>query len=99
MSGSAQRDKMKPTTYKHPRLCFGLGAQGTEAVNGLVTSIDVPANKDNGKYAINFQRYTAGSRSGTKDTMEVDYIIGSDGANSRVAKVGAVRGLARVCRS
>lgn len=74
---------------------FGLGAQGTEAVNGLVTSIDVPANKDNGKYSINFQRYTAGSRAGVKDTMEVDYIIGSDGANSRVAKVGAVRRLAR----
>lgn len=75
--------------------CFRLGAQGTEAINGLVTSITVPANKDNGKYSINFQRITPGSKTGVKDTMEVDYIIGSDGANSRVAKVGAARRLAR----
>lgn len=63
--------------------------QGTDAINGLVTSIDVPADKDNGKYAINFQKYTPGAKAGTKETMEFDYIIGSDGANSRVAKVGS----------
>ena len=61
--------------------------QGTEAINGLVTSIDVPANKDSGKYGINFMRYTPGTKAGVKDSEEFDLIIGSDGANSRVAKV------------
>lgn len=60
--------------------------KGTEAINGLVTSIDVPADKDSGKYNINFMRYTAGTKAGVKDSEEFDLIIGSDGANSRVAK-------------
>lgn len=64
-----------------------LDVQGTEAINGLVTSIDVPADKDSGKYNINFMRYTAGTKAGVKDSEEFDLIIGSDGANSRVAKV------------
>lgn len=63
------------------------GVQGTEAINGLVTSIDVPADKDSGKYKINFMRYTPGTKAGVKDSEEFDLIIGSDGANSRVAKV------------
>lgn len=61
--------------------------KGTEPINGLVTSIDVPANKDSGKYNIHFQRFSPGSKSGVKDSLEFDLIIGSDGANSRVAKV------------
>ena len=47
-----------------------------------MTEIDVPKTKD-GKYIINFSNFEGN----TKETMEVDYIIGADGANSRVAKV------------
>lgn len=52
-----------------------------------MTSIDVPANKDSGKYKIQYQNFVGASKSGVKCEMEVDFIIGSDGANSRVAKV------------
>lgn len=61
--------------------------QGTNAINGLVTQIDVPEDKENGKYKIHFARYSEGSVKGVKDAEEFDLIIGSDGANSRVAKV------------
>lgn len=56
-------------------------------MNGLVTSVDVPKDKDSGKYKINYQEYAPGSNVGKKAEMEVDLIIGADGANSRVAKV------------
>jgi geranylgeranyl diphosphate/geranylgeranyl-bacteriochlorophyllide a reductase len=62
---------------------------GAEIVNGLVTGIDVPAdhkyNKD-ARYKIHYQKYEAGSSAGVPASMEVDVIIGADGANSRVAK-------------
>lgn len=53
---------------------------GTNVINGLVTDIEVPKTKD-GKYVINFSNLD-----GNKSNMEFDYIIGADGANSRVAK-------------
>ena len=56
-------------------------------MNALVTAIDVPANKDSGKYKIHYSRYAEGSKKGIKEDAEFDFIIGSDGANSRVAKV------------
>ena len=55
---------------------------GAKPVNALVTEIDVPKNQD-GKYIINYSNFEGN----TKESMEVDYIIGADGANSRVAKV------------
>lgn len=61
--------------------------QGTKPVNALVTAIDVPADKDGGKYKIHYSRYAEGSKKGIKEDDEFDLIIGSDGANSRVAKV------------
>lgn len=54
---------------------------GAKAINALVTDIQVPTTS-NGKYRIDFANF-AGN---TKESMEVDYIIGADGANSRVAK-------------
>lgn len=53
---------------------------GTKAVNALVTDIDTPKNS-NDKYKINYN-----FADGSKEVLEVDYIIGADGANSRVAK-------------
>lgn len=60
-------------------------------MNALVTAIDVPADKDNGKYKIHYSRYSEGSKKGIKEDDEFDLIIGSDGANSRVAKVKNMR--------
>lgn len=54
---------------------------GAVAVNALVTDIDVPTTKD-GKYRINYSNF----KGNTKESMEVDYVIGADGANSRLAK-------------
>jgi len=61
---------------------------GAEIVNGLVTSIDVPADHktSESQYTINYQKYTVGSSAGTPMSMDVDLIVGADGANSRVAK-------------
>jgi geranylgeranyl diphosphate/geranylgeranyl-bacteriochlorophyllide a reductase len=56
-------------------------SNGVTPINGLVTDIEVPTTKD-GKYKINYANFVGNS----KDFMEVDYIIGADGANSRVAK-------------
>ena len=35
---------------------------------------------------MNYQKYEAGSSSGTPESLKVDLIVGADGANSRVAK-------------
>jgi len=62
---------------------------GAECVNGLVTSIDVPEDhktNDNSRYTIHYQKYEEGSSAGVPMTMDVDLIVGADGANSRVAK-------------
>lgn len=77
------------THLKSPRPSSVL-FQGTRPVNALVTDIDVPANKDSGKYKIHYSRYEEGSKKGIKEDDEFDLIIGSDGANSRVAKVQLV---------
>ena len=61
---------------------------GCECVNGLVTAIDVPEDHKTteSKYTIKYQEFQAGSSVGVAKEMEVDLIIGADGANSRVAK-------------
>jgi geranylgeranyl reductase len=61
---------------------------GAVPINGLVTSIDIPADHKTSEeqYTIRYQEYQEGSNAGTPKTMKVDLIIGGDGANSRVAK-------------
>ena len=54
---------------------------GVTPINGLVTNIDLPTTED-GKYRINYANFEGNK----KEFMDVDYIIGADGANSRVAK-------------
>jgi len=61
---------------------------GAECVNALVTGIDVPADHKtaDSKYTIHYQEFTPESRTGVAKSMDVDLIVGADGANSRVAK-------------
>lgn len=61
---------------------------GAEAINGLVTSIDVPDDHkvSESQYTLNYMQYQEGSSAGVPKSMKVDLIVGGDGANSRVAK-------------
>lgn len=54
---------------------------GATAVNALVTDITVPTSA-NGKYVLEY----ADAATNKKEKVEFDYVIGADGANSRVAK-------------
>ncbi len=58
---------------------------GTQLVNGLVQSIDTGKNRQ-GPYTLRYADYSGGGATGEIKTLEVDLIIGADGANSRVAK-------------
>lgn len=62
---------------------IGLGAT---AINGLVTKMDKPTTTD-GKYTLHYSDY-ANSSDGTAPAkkLDIDLVIGADGANSRVAK-------------
>eukprot|EP00879_Flechtneria_rotunda_P001453 GHRR01001607.1.p1 GENE.GHRR01001607.1~~GHRR01001607.1.p1 ORF type:complete len:533 (+),score=160.18 GHRR01001607.1:133-1599(+) len=59
----------------------GLGAK---VVNGLMMKTE-QASPD-GPFTIHYNAYAEGSKIGTPQTLEVDMVIGADGANSRVAK-------------
>jgi len=62
----------KLTTYADPRcVCFGNSHTPTEA---------------DGPITLHYNKYVDGSKIGTPATVEVDMVIGADGANSRVAK-------------
>jgi geranylgeranyl reductase len=58
---------------------------GTHLVNGLVQSIDTGSNRQ-GPYTLHYADYSSGGPTGELKTLEVDLIVGADGANSRVAK-------------
>mmetsp|Transcript_4625 Transcript_4625/g.14752 ORF Transcript_4625/g.14752 Transcript_4625/m.14752 type:complete len:495 (+) Transcript_4625:194-1678(+) len=57
---------------------------GAQPINALVTSIDCPTGADD-RYTIHYSRNDLG-RKAPEETLDVDVIIGADGANSRVAK-------------
>ncbi len=57
---------------------------GTNLINGLVTKIDTGSNRQ-GPYTITYSDYSTGKSTGEAKSLEVDLIIGADGANSRVA--------------
>mmetsp|Transcript_25120 Transcript_25120/g.99066 ORF Transcript_25120/g.99066 Transcript_25120/m.99066 type:complete len:421 (+) Transcript_25120:344-1606(+) len=58
---------------------------GAKPINGLVSEVLVPEGA--GKYKIKYSDYSAKkSGKGEQSILEVDMIIGADGANSRVAK-------------
>ena len=58
---------------------------GTTLINGLVQKIDTGKNRQ-GPYCIHYADYSSGGPTGEPKTLDVDLIVGADGANSRVAK-------------
>ncbi|MEB3183150.1 MAG: geranylgeranyl reductase, partial [Cyanobacteriota bacterium] len=58
---------------------------GTHLINGLVTRIDTGSARQ-GPYTLTYSDYSGGEATGVSRSLEVDLIIGADGANSRVAK-------------
>ena len=65
---------------------------GATLINGLMLSMKQPEQPD-GSYVITYNDFgnqEGNARKGVKTTLEVDMVIGADGANSRVAKeIGA----------
>jgi len=57
---------------------------GAQPINALVTKVDVPETAE-GRYVIHYSPNDEG-RKGEKKSLEVDVVIGADGANSRLAK-------------
>lgn len=61
-------------------------ASGATVINGLFTKMDKPQEK-NGTYVLHYNAFNGESVSaGERMSIEVDAVIGADGANSRVAK-------------
>ena len=58
---------------------------GAQLVNGLVTKIETGTNRQ-GPYTLTYSDYSSGEATGESKSLEVDLIVGADGANSRVAK-------------
>ncbi len=58
---------------------------GAKLINGLVTKIDTGVNRQ-GPYELTYSDFSNGETTGETRSLEVDLIIGADGANSRVAK-------------
>eukprot|EP00262_Sarcandra_glabra_P022503 TRINITY_DN9990_c1_g1_i1.p1 TRINITY_DN9990_c1_g1~~TRINITY_DN9990_c1_g1_i1.p1 ORF type:complete len:483 (+),score=6.80 TRINITY_DN9990_c1_g1_i1:254-1702(+) len=63
---------------------------GADIINGLYLKMDMPESSD-APYVLHYSAYdTKKGGIGEKRTLEVDAVIGADGANSRVAKaIGA----------
>ncbi|XP_077213628.1 geranylgeranyl diphosphate reductase, chloroplastic-like [Tasmannia lanceolata] len=59
---------------------------GATVINGLFLKLDLPQNT-NDPYVLHYNGYNGNTgKVGEKRTLEVDAVIGADGANSRVAK-------------
>lgn len=58
---------------------------GANVINGLMMKMDVPADGE-GPITVYYNNYTDGGKVGAPAKLEVDVVIGADGANSRVAK-------------
>jgi geranylgeranyl reductase len=58
---------------------------GAQILNGLMMKLDVPSNRDD-PITVHYNDYSEGGKIGVPKSMQVDLVIGADGANSRVAK-------------
>jgi geranylgeranyl reductase len=58
---------------------------GAKLINGTVHKLEIPSN-DTGAYTLHYADHSDGSLEGSAQTLQVDLVIGADGANSRIAK-------------
>lgn len=62
---------------------------GAQVINGLFLHLDLTESGE-GPYRLHYNLYEKSRSSGERQTVEVDAVVGADGANSRVAKsIGA----------
>jgi len=57
---------------------------GAKLINGLMMKLD--GVQGDGPITVHFNNYEDGGKTGKPDSVEVDMVLGADGANSRVAK-------------
>jgi geranylgeranyl reductase len=58
---------------------------GATLINGTVYGLDIPENTTD-PYTLHYADHSSGSVEGEIKTLQVDAVIGADGANSRIAK-------------
>jgi len=58
---------------------------GATVINGTLHKLEIPSS-DNAPYTLHYADHSKGSLEGEAKTLQVDLVIGADGANSRVAK-------------
>lgn len=58
---------------------------GAKLINGTVHQLDIPS-KNTDPYTLHYADHSNGSLEGEARTLQVDVVIGADGANSRIAK-------------
>jgi geranylgeranyl reductase len=58
---------------------------GAKVINGTLYKLEIPTG-DKGAYTLHYADHSSGSLEGENQTLQVDLVIGADGANSRVAK-------------
>jgi geranylgeranyl diphosphate/geranylgeranyl-bacteriochlorophyllide a reductase len=58
---------------------------GAKVINGTMHKLEIPTN-DKDPYILHYADHSNGSLAGENKTLQVDLVIGADGANSRVAK-------------
>ncbi|MGF1601661.1 MAG: geranylgeranyl reductase [Thermosynechococcaceae cyanobacterium] len=58
---------------------------GAKLINGTVNKLEIPRGSDQ-PYTLHYADHSNGQAAGEMKSLEVDLVIGADGANSRVAK-------------
>jgi geranylgeranyl reductase len=58
---------------------------GAHLINGTVYQLDVPSH-DKDPYTLHYADHSSGQVVGPAKTLQVDLVVGADGANSRIAK-------------